>query len=228
MPRPQFAEETILTVAKTTLSNARNNLAALAEFGVSEDMLSQFEADITTTEALPGETYNRIELRNLTQSKEEALDACYQWGRKLRTRLQLAFGKTSPQAKSFPSKDFQNAVHSENTMMSVMEILINLSDKHKTELADVGQTAEILAQGPELLAALRETDSEQELKKDEKKSATQERYQSFQGLYDNVNKVNQVGRLVFESDPIHLALFESKWPTRRAADEDVVIVNSDE
>ena len=53
MPRPQFAEETILTVAKTTLSNARNNLAALAEFGVSEDMLSQFETDITTTEALP-------------------------------------------------------------------------------------------------------------------------------------------------------------------------------
>ena len=107
MNGPRFSEETILTVARTTLSNGRGQVAALAEFGFSEEMLTQFETDIQTAEVLPDETRNRIELRDLTQSKEEALDACFQWGRKLRTRLQLAFGRTSPQAKSSPPTIFK-------------------------------------------------------------------------------------------------------------------------
>jgi len=140
MNRPRFSEETILSVSKTSLTNARNNLMPLSDFGVTEEMLNQFDTDIQAAEALPGETQNRIELKDLTHDKEEALDSCYQWGRKLRVRLQLAFGKNSSQAKSFPSKDFQNAVNSENTMMTVMEVLINLADKYKTELATFGQT----------------------------------------------------------------------------------------
>ena len=216
MNRPRFSEETILSVSKTSLTNARNNLMPLSDFGVTEEMLNQFDTDIQAAEALPGETQNRIELKDLTHDKEEALDSCYQWGRKLRVRLQLAFGKNSSQAKSFPSKDFQNAVNSENTMMTVMEVLINLADKYKTELATFGQTPEILAQGNEFLNNLREADSVQEVKKDEKKQATQDRYQQFKNLYDTVIKINRVGRLVFENDPVHLALFESKWPISSA------------
>lgn len=213
MNRPKFSEETILSVSKTTLTNARNNLTALGDFGITEEMLNQFDTEIQAAEALPGETQNRIELSDLTHDKEEALDSCYQWGRKLRVRLQLAFGKNSSQANSYPSKDFQNAVNSENKMMSVMEVLINLADKYKTELANFGQTPEILAQGSEFLNNLRVADSAQEVKKDEKKQATQDRYQHFKNLYDTVIKINRVGRLVFENDPVHLALFESKWPS---------------
>jgi hypothetical protein len=213
MNRPRYSEETILSVAKTTLTNARNNVAALSDFGITEESLNEFDTEIQAAEALPGETQNRIELGDLTHDKEEALDACYQWGRKFRVRLQLAFGKDSAQAKSFPSKDFQNAVNSENTMMTTMEILISLADKYKTELTKYGQTPEILAQGTEFLTNLRETDSAQETRKDEKKQATKDRYQQFKNLYDTIIKVNRVGRLVFENDPAHLALFESKWPT---------------
>ena len=213
----KFSEETILSVAKTTLSNARDNLTALSEFGVNEDMLDQFDANMQIAQALPDEVSNRIELRDLTQDKEEALYACYQWGRKLRTRLQLAFGRNSSQAKSFPSSEFNSAVSSESAMMPVMEILIKLADRYSTELTDYGQTSEILAQATELLNDLRTADSAQELKKDRKKSATQERYQKFQVLYDTVNKINKIGRLVFENDPIHLPLFESKWPARSSS-----------
>lgn len=220
MNRPRFSEETILSVSKTTVTNARNNLTALSDFGVTEEMLNQFETNIQTAEALPGETHNRIELKDLTHDKEEALDSCYQWGRKLRVRLQLAFGRDSSQAKSFPSKDFQDAVNSENTMMTVMEVLISLADKYKTELADFGQTPEIFAQGSEFLSNLREADSTQELKKDEKKQATQNRYQQFKNLYDTVIKISRIGRLVFENDPVHLALFESKWPTSSATESE--------
>ncbi len=212
MNRPRFSEQIILSVAKTTLTNARNNLTGLSEFGVNEDLLNQFEANIRTAEALPGETQKRIELKELTRDKDEALDACYAWGRKLQTRLELAFGKNSSQTKSFPTKEFGKAASSENTMMSVMEILLSLAEQHKTELANYGQTPEVLAQGSQCLDELRAADAAQELKKDTKLGATRERYQHFQTIYDTVNRINKVGRLVFASDPVRLALFESKWP----------------
>jgi len=212
MSRPKFTEETILSVAKTTLANARSHLVALGEFGVTEAMLNEFEGNIQAAEALPDEVSNRIDLKSLTQEKTDSLEVCYQWGRKLRTRLQLAFGNNSPQAKSFPSKQFNAAINSESKMMPVMEILINLATQYQTELAAQGQTPEILAQGSQLLESLRQADQAQELKKDEKRSATQERYQKFQIIYDTTNRINKVGRLVFENDPVNLPLFESKWP----------------
>ena len=216
MNRPGFSEETILSVAKTTLANARTHLTALAEFGVTAATLDQFGAAIQSAEVLSRETQHRIELKDLTHDKEEALDACFQWGRKLRVRLQLAFGKNSAQARSFPSKDFQNAINSEHTMMALMEALISLANKYQTELASFGQTPELLAQGSELLNELRAADTAQELKKDTKKQSTQDRYQQFKNLYDTVTRLNRIGRLVFENDPANLALFESKWPTSSA------------
>lgn len=217
MKRPKFSEATILSVATTTLTNARSTATALVEFGVTDETLNAFETDIQQAEALPGETRERITLRDLTNDKDEALEGCYQWGRKLRTRLQLAFGRNSAQVQSFPSKEFRRAVESENAMMSVMEVLIALADKHKAELTDYGQTAEILAQGSQLLAALRAADAVQEVRKDIKRQAAQTRYEIFVQLYDTVNRINKVGRLVFENDPVHLALFQSKWPMASAA-----------
>ncbi len=104
MNRPGFSEETILSVAKTTLANARTHLTALAEFGVTAATLDQFGAAIQSAEALSRETQHRIELKDLTHDKEEALDACFQWGRKLRVRLQLAFGKIHRQPDRFPRR----------------------------------------------------------------------------------------------------------------------------
>ncbi|NQT26456.1 hypothetical protein HQ585_13975 [candidate division KSB1 bacterium] len=211
MNRPNQSEETIISVSKTTLNSARENLAALSEFGLTEEMLNQFEADIQVTEALPDEISNRIELKSLTVDKDDALNACYQWGRRLRARLQLAFGRGSSQLRSFPSDGFNNAVHSEKNMMPIFETLIKLANQYNAELTAYGQTPEILAEGSRLLEALRTMDAAQEIKKDEKKSATQTRYQKFETIYNTVNRINRIGRLLFETDPVHLALFESKW-----------------
>lgn len=108
MSKPRFSEETILSVAKTTLENARAHQANLADFGVTTQLLDEFDANIQAAEALPDETANRIDLRSLTQEKKDALDACFQWGRKLRARLQLAFGNASPQASAFPLNELSN------------------------------------------------------------------------------------------------------------------------
>ena len=211
MARIQYSEEKILSVSKTALNNARENLIALSVFGVTEEMLNQFQSDINTTEALPDDDSLKIDLKNFTHSKDEALDACYQWGRKLRTRLQLAFGRNSIQLNSFPSSKFNQAISSESKMMPVMETLYNIANQYQTQLATYGQTPEIVEQCTVLLNSLREADAVQESKKDDKKSSTQDRYIKFNVLYDMVNRINKIGRLVFENDPVKLPLFESKW-----------------
>lgn len=107
MNKLKFSEETILSVSKTTLANANAHAhqAGLAEFGISQQLLDDFEANIQAAEALPNEVSSRIDLRDMTRGKDEALEACYQWGRMFRARLQLAFGNTSAQAKAFPVKN---------------------------------------------------------------------------------------------------------------------------
>ncbi len=220
MDKPRFSEEIILSVSKTTLVNARNNQVALSEFGMTEDKLNQFEINIQTAEALPGEKQNKITLKGFTFNKDKALKACYQWGQKLYLRLELAFGKDSFQCKSFPSKDFNKAESSENAMKTVMKVLISIADQYKTELANFGQTAEKLAMGSELLNLLRVTDSTQELNKDEKKMATKDRNQQYINLYDMVNEINRIGRIVFKNDPVKLALFQSKWPKSKPKDSE--------
>jgi hypothetical protein len=139
-------------------------------------------------------------------------DDCLVWARKLQTRIELAFGKKSPEAASFPASDLREAHGSEKATMNLMETLTKVSDKYQIQLAPFGQTPEVLAQGLELLNQLRSADTAQEIKKEEKTTATKERNEKFLVLYETVNKINKVGRLVFKDDPIKRALFDSKWP----------------
>lgn len=212
------SEETILAIAKTTHEHATTHLAALAAFGLNEAMLTEFQGDIDIAQAMKDETAQRIELRLLTVDKDEALHACVAWGRQLRTRLQLAFGRGSVQAQSFPGAAFTRSVNSEKGMMAIMETLIALAKQYSTELTAFGQDEAVITEGETALADLRTADQQQELKKDHKRSATQERHEIFQRLYDTINRINKIGRIVFEGDAVHLALFESKWPRYRAVE----------
>lgn len=211
MPKPPVSEEKILAVSKSTLNTARNTLDALSEFGFNQENLTNYESEISIAEAMPSETSNRIDLTNLTGDKDEALDDCELWGRNLRYRIQLAFGKSSSEFKSFPSKKFEKATYSETKMMPIMEILIKQAVKYHPQLSNCGQTDEIRDAGNTLLENLRSADAQQESQKTEKPSSTQERYQIFRKLYDTVNRINKIGRIVFKNDPVHLALFKSKW-----------------
>ena len=211
MIRAPVSEEKILSVSKTTLNTARITLGSLSEFGFNQENITNFESEISTAEAMPGELSNRIDLINLTDDKDECLLSCFQWGRKLRARIKLAFPKNSNEVKSFPSKEFEKAKKSENKMMSVMEILIKQAVKYHPQLSNFGQTDEIRDAGNTLLENLRSADAQQESQKTENPSSTQERYQLFRKLYDTVNRINRIGRIVFKNDPVRLVLFESKW-----------------
>ena len=182
MKRPQFSVELILSVSKTTLANGRENVTALSRFGITEELLNQFESDINTAEALPSGKSVLLEMKDFTQSKDDALDECFNWGRELRTRMQLVFERGSHQYQSFPSSDFIKATYSESVMMTVMPILIKIATKYQDQLSVYGQTPEVLTDGTDFLNALREADAAQEFKKDDKKSSTQDRNIKFFNL----------------------------------------------
>ena len=69
----------------------------------------------------------------------------------------------------------------------------------------------VLAKGTNLLGQLKGTDYDQELKKLHKKNATQVRHDKFKHLYNTVNKVNKVGRMMYKDDPANYVLFETPW-----------------
>lgn len=210
---PQSTEK-ILVEAKNTLRIAHDYADTLQTFGISDAFLTQMQTDIESAEALPTEAMNRVDLKLMTGSKDDILDDCYLWGRQLKLRLDLAFGKRSEQTKLLSGTDLSNAGKSEVQMTSLMELMVKLANQYQTELADVGQTPEILEQGTTLLNSLRTADSDQELKKKTKRLETSERHDVFYQLYDAVNRINRIGRMVFTGDESKRLLFMSPW-TRR-------------
>lgn len=212
MAKPRFQAPVIIPVAKTTLGNARAHVAELSDYGVNAGMLDSFESQIQTVDALPGNAVQQLIVKNSTKAKRSVLHSCYYWGRGVRLRMVWAYGRRSPEVETFPTAQLHKAKESEVKMMPVMEMIIQLATDHHEQLAAFGQTDAIRDQGPELLNQLKQADQVQELKKDGKLSATQERYKQLENIYNLVNNINMVGQFVFANDPAKRRLFESKWP----------------
>ncbi len=207
----RFPEEKVLSISKTTLAVARENITELEKFGINEAFLNTFEAEINEAEALFDENKEKHDLKILTQTKNEALEACYQWNNNVKLRIELAFGNSSKEYVSFPSKLLAAARSSEQRMMPVMESVISIATKAASSLSAFGQTPEILNEGNLLLEKLRHADNVQELKKIHKKEATQIRRKIFNASYAKVNTINKVGRNIFKDRPEKYVLFESPW-----------------
>jgi hypothetical protein len=212
MNQPRFPESVILSVSKTTLTIARDHEDQLGTMGFNRARLNQFETEIKRAETTPSDLAKRIEIKGLTSTKNEILAECFDWGKKLFTRMEFVFDSKSPEVAAFPSKELRNAEKSENRMMKVMEPMIQLAEKHQSQLAAQGFTPEELDQGKNLLTQLRQADASQELGKDMKTATREERLELFNSLYQTVNQINKAGRLLFKNDSTKRVLFESKWP----------------
>lgn len=216
MERPRMSEELIITSSRLALVHVRAHASVFQAFGFDEAHLNTFEGKVNDAAALAGNMQNTIDLMLLTSTKDQMLEACFEWGRTLRLRMELAFGKSSVEMRAFPSKAFQNARHSEAAMMPVMEVMLRLVTQHQTVLTAKGQPASTAADGAALLQQLREADLQQETKKGAKKSATEERHFKFTELYDEVNRICRIGKLAFQNEPAIAVLFESPWPRHEA------------
>jgi hypothetical protein len=220
--RLRFNQETIILAAKLALQNSHARSGSFAEFGMDEAYFTALAKDIADAEQIAGELHHRIDLMQLTNRKREALAACWIWGRKLRIRLEMAYGRSSVQTRSFPANEFRKTFTNENEMMALMEVLIHLAREHQENLLVHGQTEQVNAEGERLLQALRDADMLQESKKGGKKSATRERHRLFHYLYNETNRINRIGRMMFADDPVTAVLFESRWHSVRILQKETV------
>ncbi|MBD3273748.1 MAG: hypothetical protein GF372_00455 [Candidatus Marinimicrobia bacterium] len=105
----------ILDAASNTLAAGRKYQEVLSIFGLNADFFSRFETIINETKAVTTERENRVLLSNTTDSKDDILAECYQWGKYLNLRLRNAFGHGSREHQKFPSDTFYAASQSERT-----------------------------------------------------------------------------------------------------------------
>ncbi len=217
MARLKISAAVILTEAKDALARGRRYATDIARLAITGEWLDQFEQEIAETEALPAHLFNQMDLKGLTQDKDEFLSECYDWARMLETRIEFRYGVDSKLYRRFPNTALTDARNSEQKMLPIMEGLVKLATKHAKDLAEAGQTPEELQVGVDLLEELRAADARQEEKKDLNLEATQERVEAHQNLYDKVNQINKAGRRLFRNDPISLASFRSPWPKYRTS-----------
>lgn len=216
---PPYSEPVVISVGKVTLSVAREHQEAIGKGGLSAQRIDQMEADIGELEDYPTTKADETELEGLTDAKNEALDACYDWGRSLEQRLTDRFGAGSPEEEMFPSDAFAEATRSEDGMMMVMPTLLSLVDQVEESFDGEGALEEFRAEGEADLEALRNKDLAQELFKVTKRRQTRHRQILRRRIYDTVNDITRTGRRVYRHDPEKRDLFRSPWPRASASAE---------
>lgn len=201
----------ILEETRLKLAIAHEHIADLGRFGLSEEWLDTLDHDIETAQALPSFNEQRDRLKALTAAKDARLAECVQWGRELRLRLDLAYGKKAKPPLPFPSKDWAASERNESKMITLLPRLIKLATEQATDLAKAGQTEADLDRGSELLENLITANQAQEEYNLNRTQETAQRRSQFRKLYDGVNRINQVGQMVYAANPAKARLFRSNW-----------------
>jgi|GEM_PF-1146131 len=221
MGLPVYPSGAIISEGKNTLELGRQYQANLERFGIDDAYLERFREAICQAEALPDDQYHKIQIRSATSHKNELRDECIDYAIEFRNRIELGFGRTSPQYRVFPGEQLKKAKSSDGIMMDLMENILRLSDDYREALEPFGLTRAVIREGEELLQEFREADLDQELKKVERPAATVERDEAFQLVYDMTNAIRATGRLVFKNSPVEYNLFRSPWGRYRRGSSDV-------
>ena len=212
MPHMQYPVQVTVSAARRALHAGRMFEQDLTAFGLDTAYFDEFEALIAQGKAHPTEGVNRLRQRELTDNLRDALRECHLWGRGLRLRLQNVFGKNSPQYEHFPSREFNDSLHSASLMLDIMKVLIKIAEEYTIPLRKAGLTEEVIEQGRQLYQKLAEAQKKQSWFRMQKAGDTVQRYEIMNELYHRVNQINAVGRNIFLHDPAKLVYFKSPWP----------------
>ncbi len=206
-------EEVIIEDAKLKLELARERLSDLANLGINQTWLDQFQTRIHAYEALPPDADLLARQKNLTADKDETLKAAERWGNLLRDRCKFAFGSTP--RNPFPLIDFRNSARNESKMLQVLPNLIAIASQHAPLLKTFGQAPDCPSQGQSLRNRLDELNCQQEKAKRERRLATDNRRQAISAVYEHLGHLNTVARIVYRDQPSQRSLFKG-LPSRTA------------
>lgn len=212
-----YSKETILTLSRITLANARDNVDDLAEFGIHSEYLNQFESDIIIVERkyLSG-MYESDQIR-LNTGIYDGLAQAYGWGIKLRTRIDATLGRDSDAFRKFPASQLGKGRYHLSIMIPALQYLINLAEEYRVQLEPSGQSSEEMASGRHLLSALQEFQIKMTGMDSGSLDETDDGYDLFYKLFIMIREINRVARTVFHNQPDKRKLFENRWPGKSSS-----------
>ena len=215
VPRDRILEE-----SRLKLAIARDHLDALSRFGLNTDWLNQFEQEIDEAQNVPSFNEQQAQLKSLTVAKDAKLAECRQWGRELRLRMELAYDKNNNPPIPFPSKDWTQSERSETKAIALLPRLIKIATTQAEALAKAGQTQADIDKGQQLLQDLNDANQAQEEYNLLRTQETAQRRALYRQLYDSVNRINQIGQMVYRDDAANNRIFRSNWYQGSSADTD--------
>jgi hypothetical protein len=201
----------ILEEARLKAAIAEEHLAALSSFGIDRDWLDQVQADIQAIADIPTFELQKAELKQLTSAKDAKLDECKEWGKQLKLRMTLAAADKKLKGVEFPTKAWNDCLANESKLIAFSPMLIDLAKTHASVLETIGQPADYVAQGEQLLKDLIVANQAQQEYNIKRKGVTVDRQSVYRSLYDSVNRINKVGQLVFSDNAAIKVLFASTW-----------------
>ncbi|MGK7930269.1 MAG: hypothetical protein AB4041_02390 [Microcystaceae cyanobacterium] len=201
----------ILEEARLKVAIAKEHLNSLSTFGINQTWIDQFEQEIDTAVSIPIYEQQLSELKQLTSAKDAKLTECIEWGQKLRLRIDLASKQKQLTNVNFPSSHWSQAQQNESKLINLFPALIGLAKTHANVLENLGQTPQETKTGEQLLDDLIKANQAQEEYKIKRTQVTSERRAAYRKLYDRVNTINQVGKMVYTNNPSVALLFASSW-----------------
>ena len=201
----------ILEEGRLKLAVAEEHLAALSDFGINQQWLNKFKKDIEAVADISTYDAQLGELKELTAVKEAKLAECIEWGQKLRLRITLATQDKKLKGTEFPSKTWTQSQRNESKLITFFPTLIKLAKTHAEVLATVGQTEAEIKAAETMLKELIVANQNQEEYKLKRTNVTAERQRAYRVLYDSVNRINQIGQMVYNNDEANKLLFRSNW-----------------
>jgi len=201
----------ILEEARLKTAIALEHLKALNSFGITQEWLDRMEVDINTVMEIPTFDLQKTELKQFTAAKDAKLNECKEWGKQLKLRMTLAVADKKLKGVEFPNKTWNDCQQSESKLIVFFPTLIELAKVNAKALEAIGQTQEYIYQGEQLLKDLIIANQAQEEYNIKRKGITIDRQEIYRRLYDNVNRINRVGQMVFSDNEVIKVLFSSSW-----------------
>ena len=208
LPAPQ---EKILEETRLKIAIARQHLDALATFGLTATWVNQLEATADRAETMPSHTDQLNEQKLLTAEKDSALADYSKWGRALRLRMELVFSRNSVEYRQFPAQRFRDSERNESKAILLLPTLLRLAQQQAAKLADAGQTATDITTGQAIQTRLKATNEAQEEYKLTRTTVSRERQQAYRDLVAGVQRINQIGQAIYDTDSPNRKLFRNNW-----------------
>ena len=147
---------------------------------------------------------------------------CYKWSMMLKKYLKRTYGRKGKQMEEFPA-GFKDLKNDEEGMINTMPQVIQLSKKYKSDLVTKGMNEDYDTEGQTLLTGLDNANKDKNNKEKDDDAYLKQRHMAQLSLYDKINFVNDIGREVFENDPVNRSYFKSPWDTKNGTKKEVEV-----